>query len=291
MIRKDFDIHSSDGIRLYLHTWQSPQPNKVMVIVHGMGGHANYYNDSLADYMHDKNMSIYAPDLRGHGKSEGKRGDIDDFNMFLEDVKVAVKFARDQHPTLPLVLLGESMGTPIAVNYAATAQGSLRPDALALLACVVAPTIKPRVDEILRTAFYLAVNRKKPAIPITGREEEGIRDREFIKILKSDPLFNRFVSVRFLLDFAKFTSRAFNSAEQLSMPTIVMLGGKDITVRPRSTKKFFDRISNKDKEWYVFPDIFHSILNDPEGDLVRAQLAQWLDHITTEKQLNSYVKV
>lgn len=279
MEKIDFNIKSTDGTRLHLHTWQTKKPEKIILVVHGMGGHADFYTDSLAKYVQDKNISIYAPDLRGHGRSEGIRGDIEDFHLFLEDVKAAVEFARLRHPDLPLLMLGESMGTPIATNYAASAQGYLRPDALILLACVVAPTIKPRLDEIFRTAFYTLYDRKKIVIPITGREHEGISDVEFIKVIKADPLFNRKVSVRFLMKLTAFTSKAYNSAPKLTMPTIVMNGEEDITVRLKATRKFFDNIASSEKEWHLFPGVFHSILNDVRSAEVRTELFAWLERL------------
>jgi alpha-beta hydrolase superfamily lysophospholipase len=280
MEKIDFNLKSKDGTRLHLHTWQTADPQKVIVIVHGMGGHADFYTDSLVQYIEGRNISVYAADLRGHGRSEGVRGDIENFDDYLEDVKAAVKFARERHPDLPLFLLGESMGTPIAVNYAATAQGIFRPDALMLLACVVAPTITPRLSEIFRFAFYSLYDRKKIVIPITGREHEGISDVDFIKVLKADPLFNRKVSVRFLMKVTKYTGKAFKSAAKLTMPTVVMVGERDITVRFKATRKFFDQIAATDKEWHLFPNVFHSILNDLRSAEVRARLFVWLDRVS-----------
>jgi alpha-beta hydrolase superfamily lysophospholipase len=178
--------------------------------------------------------------------------------------------------------LGESMGTPIAVNYAAKAEGDLRPEALILLACVVAPKVKPRPSEVLRTFFYLAYDRKKIVIPITGREHEGISDVDFIKILKADPLFNRKVSVRFLLSFTNFVSNAYKSAPKLTMPTVVMNGDKDITVRLKATQQFFANIGATNKEWHLFPGVYHSILNDLQSAKVREVLIDWLDRLEHE---------
>ncbi|NWJ44791.1 MAG: alpha/beta fold hydrolase [Chloroflexi bacterium] len=270
---------SHDGMRLHMHCWKpSDVPaSRVVLIVHGLGGHGAYYASSLAPYLVPLGAMVYAPDLRGHGRSDGVRGDIESFGELEGDVAAAASWVRNRHPNLPFYLLGESMGTPLAILHAANSKPELKPDYLILAACVVAPTITPRIDEILRTAFYLATNRRKPALPITGREEQGIRDLEFIKVLKADVLFNKHVSVRFLLNMTKAMNRAAQSHHLLSMPTIILQGGKDITVRHRPTRAFFHRIAATDKEMHVFPEAFHAILNDPDAPEVRKRIINWID--------------
>ncbi|MDB5079099.1 MAG: hypothetical protein JWP00_1023 [Chloroflexi bacterium] len=277
IISEAHKLTNSHGQTLHLHAWHGTvQPDKVMVIVHGMGGHGAYYATSLAPSVVPAGVAMYAPDLRGHGLSEGQRGDIENFDYFQDDVTTTVRWVRQRHPGLPLFLLGESMGTPIAITYAATAPADARPDFLALIACVVAPTVKPRLDEILRTIYYLARDRRRCAIAITGREEEGIRDVEFIKILKADELFNRKVSVRFLSKMSLFMQRASRLYLRLNLPVFMAQGGRDFTVRHRQTRAFFARIATTDKELHYFPEAYHALLNDPEAPEVRKRLVEWL---------------
>lgn len=282
MLEEKLNLKSFDGTNLHLHRWSpSAEPELVMVIAHGLGGHAAYYQDSLAPYLTEKAVVVYAPDLRGHGKSEGVRGDIEHFDELIQDLGAAVVHAREAHPDLPLVLLAESMGTSIAINYAAHAQGRYRPDGLVLAAIVIAPTIKPRLDEVLRTPFYTLTNRKKIAIPITGREEEGIRDPAFVQVLKTDPIFNKKISVRFLMEMTRNMNRAAKMYRFLTMPVLVLQGGKDITVRFGPTKAFFDKIAAVDKSHHIFADAYHAILNDPDAPQVRAVIFEWLERLKT----------
>lgn len=276
-----FNLHTPDGMRLHVHSWRGTgQLNKVVVIVHGLGGHSHYYADSLAPYLAPSGAITYAPDLRGHGRSEGRRGDIESFEEFQQDVETVVRWARQQHPDLPLFLLGESMGTSISIVYAACAPKEVRPDGLLLVACVVAPTIKPRADEIFRTIWYMSRNRQKIALPITGREEEGVRDLDFVQVLKSDRLFNRHISVRFLTNMTSNMNRAAKLHSSLKMPVLLLQGQHDITVRHRATRAFFKRIAATDKEMHVIPEAYHAVLNDPASPQARQYILNWLDRQT-----------
>jgi len=280
--QETFKLASTDGMRLHVYSWTGAlTPDKVVIVIHGMGGHSGYYNDSLAPYLVPTGAAVYAPDLRGHGHSEGSRGDIPSFEHYQRDVEAVVRWARLRHPGLPVFLLGESMGTSIAIVYAACATAEIRPDGLILVACVVAPTLKPRFDEFVRTFWYASHNRLKVVLPITGREEQGIRDMAFVKVLKTDALFNRYVSVRFLTSMTSNMSRAARLHKQLHLPVLLLQGGLDITVRHRPTRTFFKRIAATDKEMYVFPEAFHAILNDPDAPLVRRRILDWLQRQTT----------
>ena len=277
---------TDDALRLNLHVWRrhgadvievaSPAPQMVVVIAHGLGGHAGYYHDSLAPYLAAAGAAVYAPDLRGHGLSDGLRGDIANFDHFQRDIAAAVRHARTAHPDLPLFLLGESMGTPLVITYCATGAPDAQPDGLILAACVVAPTVTPHPDEVARTLWYATTNRRRPALPITGREEQGVRDPLFVQVLKSDPMFNKKVSVRFLSGMALAMRRAGKMGGRLRLPTLVMQGGKDITIRWRATHAFYRSIAAADTEIHIFPDAYHAILNDPDSPRVRAVLLAWL---------------
>ncbi len=286
VIAESSKLTSADGLTLHFHTWRGPTPpNKVLMVVHGMGGHGAYYAAAIAPYLVPQGTAVYAVDLRGHGLSDGVRGDITDFDLFQLDLEVAMREVRRLHPDLPLFMLGESMGTSIAINYVIDAPAETRPDFLALIACVVAPLVKPRPDEILRTVYYFVKDRQRVALPTTGREEQGIRDLEFIKVLKSDPLFNRKVSVRFLTKLTGHMRRAHNSPLKLTLPVFIAQGGRDITVNRRRTRAFMDKIAASDKEIHIFPAAFHALLNDPDAPQVRERLVAWM-----ERQRENYYR-
>jgi alpha-beta hydrolase superfamily lysophospholipase len=273
-----FSLTSEDGLKLHIYSWLPlSAPDKVIVTVHGLGGHGRFYSNSLAPYFAPTGTAIYAPDLRGHGLSDGSRGDLDSFEHYQRDLAMVVRWVRSKHPGLPLFLLAESMGTSIAINFASLAPSDVMPDGLVLVACVVAPYVTPKVKEVFRTAWYLATDRQKPALPITGREELGIRDHEFIKILKSDELFNRRISIRFLSKMTSHMRQAARRPNALKLPVLLLQGGCDYTVRAKPTRAFFDRIASPDKEMRVFPEAYHALLNDPDSYQVREHLQSWLE--------------
>jgi alpha-beta hydrolase superfamily lysophospholipase len=109
-----------DGVHgpLVARSWSgSDQPTHVVVIAHGYGEHIGRY-ERLADALVGNGAVVYAVDHAGHGRSDGDRVHIQDFEDVVTDLHVLDQAARREQPGLPVVLLGHSMGGLIAARYA-----------------------------------------------------------------------------------------------------------------------------------------------------------------------------
>jgi alpha-beta hydrolase superfamily lysophospholipase len=108
-----------DGVRgrLVARSWSGPdEPTHVVVIAHGYGEHIGRY-ERVADALVGNGAVVYAVDHVGHGKSEGERVRVEDFEDVVTDLHALDERARREHPDLPVVLLGHSMGGLIAARY------------------------------------------------------------------------------------------------------------------------------------------------------------------------------
>ena len=106
------------GGRLVARTWYRDEPaSHVVLLVHGYGEHVGRYGH-VADVLVANGAVVYAVDHVGHGKSEGERVLIPDFERVVEDLHEVDRRAREEHPGLPVVLIGHSMGGLIAARYA-----------------------------------------------------------------------------------------------------------------------------------------------------------------------------
>jgi alpha-beta hydrolase superfamily lysophospholipase len=62
--------------------------------------------------------AVYAPDHRGHGRTDGPTGTVADGEAITTDLHDVAVAAQAEHPGLPVVLIGHSMGGLIATRYA-----------------------------------------------------------------------------------------------------------------------------------------------------------------------------
>ena len=108
----------ADNFEFFVRTWKPTTIKKVLVVQHGFGEHSGRYGNLIAA-LENENTAVYALDARGHGKTPGKRGHIDDFNSYAADLAVLIAKARKENPSAPMILLGHSMGGQISLCIAA----------------------------------------------------------------------------------------------------------------------------------------------------------------------------
>jgi alpha-beta hydrolase superfamily lysophospholipase len=100
-----------------VRVWRCPDPARTVVLAHGYGEHIGRY-EHVADALVRRGAAVYGPDHLGHGRSDGERVLITKFERLVDDVHRVVGLAREDHPALPIVLVGHSMGGLVAIRYA-----------------------------------------------------------------------------------------------------------------------------------------------------------------------------
>jgi alpha-beta hydrolase superfamily lysophospholipase len=109
---------------LYTRTWEHDAPTRVVVIAHGYGEHIGRYDDVAAAFG-ERGAVVHGLDHVGHGRSDGERALIGDYDPVVDDLHLLVERARSAHDGLPVVLVGHSMGGLIATRYAERYGGGL----------------------------------------------------------------------------------------------------------------------------------------------------------------------
>jgi pimeloyl-ACP methyl ester carboxylesterase len=116
-------IQATDDVSLSYRSYLPLQPQAILIFYHGAGAHSgltyNYIGVGLRD---DFDIAVYMPDIRGHGGSEGERGDTPDVEQVWSDINTIVKVARDKYPNTPVFVGGHSSGAGLALNYSSWEQ-------------------------------------------------------------------------------------------------------------------------------------------------------------------------
>jgi alpha-beta hydrolase superfamily lysophospholipase len=105
------------GGALHVARWPNPQARYLAVLSHGYGEHLGRY-EHVAAALVEHGAVVVGPDHVGHGRSEGEPVLIHDLDDVVDDLHEVIGWAREQHPDLPVVLVGHSMGGLIAARYA-----------------------------------------------------------------------------------------------------------------------------------------------------------------------------
>jgi len=92
----------------------------ILLYIHGVKSSGAKYLESSQMLSEKLNATVYVLDLRGHGLSEGKRGDVDYITQYTDDIYDVVKIIKKENPNKDIVVASHSMGGGIALRYAIT---------------------------------------------------------------------------------------------------------------------------------------------------------------------------
>ncbi|MBP47048.1 MAG: lysophospholipase, partial [Myxococcales bacterium] len=100
-------ITTHDGINLSLRWDRVESPVAHVVIAHGFAEYTRRQRH-LAQALVKAGMSVLRYDMRGHGHSGGRRGHVERFDDYVDDLLEVVDVARSE--SLPLFVMGHSQG-------------------------------------------------------------------------------------------------------------------------------------------------------------------------------------
>ena len=133
-----------DGTRLAYRHYPA-ESDKVVILFHGSGYHSRYLLP-LAGFISSENLArVYTPDLRGHGLTPKRRGDVDYVGQMDDDAADLIALIRKDNPKGMLIVGGHSSGGGMAVRFAGSQYGP-QADAYLLLTPFLkhnAPTTRP----------------------------------------------------------------------------------------------------------------------------------------------------
>jgi len=250
---------ADDMVRIFYQSWQAQKPKGVVVISHGLGEHSDRYTN-IMNALAGAGISFYALDHRGHGKSGGKRGHVDRYMKYVDDLKKLVDtLVKTENPGLPVILLGHSMGGLIAMRYALEYPEDLKGlilSAPALVPAVAVPGWKKSLGRIFSViAPGLAMNNELDPADISS-------DPDVVQAYRDDPLVHDMVSARWYTEYLDTAEFCLARPAEIEMPLLVIHGTADRMVSPESSRIVFENASSRDKKIFTWEGLFHETMNE-----------------------------
>jgi lysophospholipase len=266
---------AGDGLLLSRYVCRpSAASRAVVAVVHGYGEHGGRYEVLAAD-LAQRGLTVCVYDLRGHGRSSGRRGHIRSFTEYLDDTGLFLDGARREAAGLPLFLLGHSMGGLIAAAYA-----ERRPvDDLAGLV-LSAPFLRLAIPvPALRVQAARVVSRVAPTVDVGNPlDAAGLsHDEAVVAAYRTDPLNHSAATARWAAEVFAAQRAALSAAARLSLPLLVMLGEDDPVADPAAVRELFAAAASADKTLRLYAGFFHEIFNETGREAPVADLGGWLD--------------
>jgi len=250
--------------------WRAVPVKAILVIIHGFGEHSGRYLN-VVDHLVPRGYAIYGFDHRGHGRSPGKRGHIDAWSEFREDVDAFLKMVREQEPERPLFLMGHSMGGLIALEYTLRHPDGLR----GIIAS--SPALATGLPPVL---FFISrvLSKIWPRLGMdTKLDAAGVsRDPAVVEAYRNDPLVHSMGTPRLGTEMVAAMEWTMAHAADWCLPLLILHGGADQLVPAEISRAFFDRVTIADKKRIEYQGGYHESHNDVHHEQVTADLEGWL---------------
>lgn len=262
------------GICLYEQWWQpSETPKALIVIVHGIAEHSGRYAH-VAEYLCQSGYAVGAFDLRGHGRSQGKRAYIQSFDDLLDDLQYFLQRATEKASQGSIFLLGHSLGSGIVVKYLIDRpldgiRGALLSGPMIMVGESV-PPILVKVANVLGTLT--------PNLPVLQLDQDTVsRDPDVVERYDSDPMnFRGKLAARTGAEINRTFQYLQANLKRISLPLLIMQGGADRLVNPAGSRLLYEHSTSTDKTLKIYEGLYHEILNEPEKEQVMAEMVVWM---------------
>jgi alpha-beta hydrolase superfamily lysophospholipase len=262
-----------NNFNLYYQSWvPDGKPIALLIIVHGIAEHSGRYAN-VVNYFVPKGYAVYSFDLRGHGKSDGIRSHVERFSYYLDDLKTFCDKVRDENKTAKIFLVGHSMGSTIALDYAVEHQSELN-------GLIVSGTTLKAGNSVTKVSILMAkiLSVVMPKMGVAALDANGIsRDKAVVAAYINDPLvYTGKLRARWGAELLKTMNKLQSQISALSLPILILQGTADRISDPSGSKMLFDGVGSKDKTLKLYEGFYHEIFNEPERQQVFLDVEKWL---------------
>lgn len=255
-----------------------------MIFHHGFGEHSGRYTN-LIRYFAKSDINFYSFDMRGNGRSEGKRGHSDSFDQYVRDLSDFVKEVLKREQKDRFFLLGHALGGAVALRY--SQEGINQDSILGLI--LSSPALKVRMDFKKRlkkiTAGFLS--RVTPATIVENALDLRYlsHDPEVIEAYQQDPLVHEKVSLQMRSELLEIGPKLIKNANVLRCPVLILHGQEDGLVDVNGSTELYKHLIYRNKRIRLYPGLYHELMNEfPEHrEGVFQDIQSFLETILREK--------
>lgn len=257
------DIISFDGTPLKCLIRETGS-NKWLIVTHGLGEHLGRHEFFLKLFSQNFNIAIY--DLRGHGRSGGKRGWVENFSDFSKDLGIVIQYLQKNFNLNAYMLFGHSMGGLITADFMQNHVSiEAYPETVFLSSPAVgAPGIMGPVFANAPKMLFETLT-KLPTLPVAGvlNLRKLSHDSRVYESYIKDELTVLKIHTKLYLEVIKTSREVFSRPLRVKCPLYCSIGTEDVLVHPGLVIKYFTEIE-KNAQLKVFEGGYHELHNEIE---------------------------
>lgn len=260
--------NSMDDTELLIRHWACESPEAVVSLVHGLGEHSGRY-ESFAPDLVKANIAVVAVDLRGHGKSGGKRGVCTDYGLLHGDVESLLNEARRLHPDVPHLIYGHSLGGGLVMDYGRNAASDIKA-MIASAPFIGLPKPPPAIIGMIAKIIRRINPQGTMSQPLSGEKISTLPEEQ--ERYLSDPLNHNHMSFGLAVDAVEAGQRVADAVGEWRLP-LLMLHAKGDQLTDFGASETFAKVA-KNVTFKAYENSEHEMHHDtPRDDVVREMIA------------------
>lgn len=277
MLHSEGTFVTPDNLTIYHQAWQPEgDPKAVIVLLHGLAEHSGRYTH-VAQTLTGANFAVHALDHRGHGRSDGKRTYVKNYRQYQTDIGQFRTLVEQQHPGLPLFVLGHSMGGNLALGHVLDHQAGVRGLALSAPALAPGTGLSPSKIKLAKLVGRIAPGLRPEALS----SDAVSRDPAIVAAYLADPLvFNGKITAGAAAALLESMETFPGRYAELRLPILLQHGTADQLVDVAGTRALEAGAVNATVTSHYYDGLYHEIFNEPEQATVLGDTVAWLDSVT-----------
>jgi len=228
---------------------------------------------NMVNHLVPKGYAVYGLDYRGHGKSQGLRGYVEQFSYFVNDLDTFLGIVRSKHYNTKIFIVGHSVGGTIATAYAVHHQDKFDGLILSGATLKVGASVSSGLIIVTRLLSLLLPKMGLDVIDASAISQ----DKAVVDAYVDDPLVYRGkIRARLGAELIKAMQILPRQMSKTYLPILIMHGTADRLSDPKGSEILYNRVSSRDKTLKLYDGFYHEIFNEPGRRQVFADMEVWL---------------
>jgi alpha-beta hydrolase superfamily lysophospholipase len=271
MIFESSSIKFQDNITFHIKKWLPEAPAVGLIfLLHGLSDHSGRFRH-LGEGFAKEGLIFFAPDLRGNGQSEGKRGHFSSYEQVMDDIEFLLLQAKEENPGIPVFLYGQSMGGNLALNY-----------------CI---RRKPLISGVISSSPWLRLTKEPSAITRTigsfmrhlmpalsipnGLNADDLtHDPVISNAYRNDPLVHGRITLNTFNMISSSGEWALKNAAELKLPLLLLHGTADRITSFDASEQFAKKC-NGNCNFIIKPGMYHELHNEQGKQELLKEIIAW----------------
>lgn len=246
------------NIKIFINERVASDSSKAILLIHGFGEHGGRYSEFI-ERLVKEGYSVFAMDLRGHGRTISKKGDLKSIKTLIKDVELVMEYIKTNYDYETIGIFAHSTGGLIASLYASLN----KVDFLALTSPAVYCPKKYRIIKFLpyKLLKFIYLNKE----------------------FKGDEYSLKRFSIRSIGVIFDEGERFVRKILNIKCPTLLACGKKDdLLDEPYNYELFYKRLNNDKNKFILYDEGGHRIVHNAGYEKRVEDIVEWIKNLDKE---------